>query len=144
MRVFERIRVIVLFLLIVLAMSCGTQKKSTYVEIQKDKIEYALPGQTQISLKTLCDNLEKIRYKNVSGQVKTEVVYIESEPILEIKYDTVWKEKEVIRFKDREVEVVRNVMDYKWTWWALVIGFVAGMLIMWLKPWKGIMQRLLP
>ena len=49
------------------------------------------------------------------------------------------REKELAHF-EQKVDVRTN---WKLVWWAAVAGFVIGALLMWLRPWEGIIKRLL-
>lgn len=129
----EQIKVITLYVLFLLAIGLGSckSKKNTVERVTvQDSVSFALPGRTEISLKALCDTLTYI--KTESGPVKIQTVKVEGDPRLVVQYDTIFKEK--IRYVDKvkEVETVRNVIDWRYTIYFCIAAFVIGVI----RPWR--------
>ena len=135
----ERVIVILLFALLAIAVGCGTKKKSVERVVERGKISYALPGRTEISLRALCDTLNRTFLRVDNGPVVTRTEYVQGEPRIIIEHDTIYRDR--IKYVDRfvEVENTKEVVDWKWTWWA----FVAGFILMWIRPWESILKKLM-
>lgn len=126
----------ILYLILLLAIGCGTKKNTVEKVVVKDSISYALPARAEISLAQVCDTLEVPVLKTKVGPVRTEIVYRDGKPVLVTEYDTIFKEE--VRYVDRvkEIEVVKNRLGFGLAIKIFIVGAIAGALIYWRVAWR--------
>ena len=123
-----------LFLMLgMLLTSCAAKKNSTteIVETSSDTLTYVLPSENRLVIESLCDSLgNPIQFvKEIdTGVSDTKVEVKDNQLVVEVRTDTVYKDR--IVYRDREVKVDKEVVRYKipaWVWLSYAgIILVAG------------------
>ena len=114
-----------LFILLgVFLSSCAAKKKvsTTIVERSSDTLSYVLPTENNFIVSTLCDSIDRpLEFiKTIdTGVSETTLEVKDNKLVLQVKTDTVYKDR--IVYKDKFVEVDRDVVRYKipaWVWFS--------------------------
>ena len=122
----------ILYLLPFLLISCGTKKKITTVDIEREKITYVLPTDNRLYVEALCDSLgnpvqiERV-ITNAAGTTSVKIKDNRLEVIT--KHDTIFKDKYVYKDKVVNSEIVRSKTD-----WRLILFFCLAILIFVIFP----------
>lgn len=121
--------------------SCAAKKNEStkIVEVSSDTISYALPSENNFIITNLCDSLnspvEVIKTID-TGVSETSLEVKDNTLVLQVKTDTVFKDR--IQFKDRLVEVDKEVIKYKipmWVWLSYIGIFVVVTAFIRFRKW---------
>lgn len=121
----NKYKLIGLYLLMLIAMACGSKKKLTTVDIQREKVSYVLPTDNKLSIETLCDSLgNPVQVERViTNATGTTSITIKDNKLEVLTLsDTIFKDKYVYKDKIVTSEVVRKQVDWKFVFIAL--GFI--------------------
>jgi len=116
-------------LLALLIISCKTTyDKESYSNIEREKITYVLPSESTLEVDNICDSIEsplKLTKTVNTGSSKVSLSIKDNKLRVEVKSDTVYKEK--IVYKDKEVIKEKKVTKFKW---AKITWFFFGLIIL--------------
>ena len=118
----NKYKLIGLYLLMLIAMACGSKKKLTTVDIQREKVSYVLPTDNKLSIETLCDSLgNPVQVERViTNATGTTSITIKDNKLEVVTLtDTIYKDKYVYKDKLVTSEVVRKQVDWKFVFIAL-------------------------
>ena len=118
----NKYKLIGLYLLMLIAMACGSKKKLTTVDIQREKVSYVLPTDNKLSIETLCDSLgNPVQVERViTNATGTTSITIKDNKLEVLTLsDTIFKDKYVYKDKLVTSEVVRKQVDWKFVFIAL-------------------------
>jgi len=121
--------------------SCAAKKNtsSELVVIERDTLSYVLPSENKLTITQLCDSLnnplEFLKTIN-TGVSQTTVEVKDNELRIEVKTDTVYKDR--IVYRDRTKTVEKDVVRYKipfWVWIYIVASALAIIILIRFNKW---------
>lgn len=112
--------------------SCSAKKKvsSNTVVVNSDTLTYVLPSENRLEVSTLCDSLNRpveVLKTIDTGVSETTVQVKDNKLVVEVKTDTIFKDR--IVYRDKLVEVDKEVVKYKiptWVWLSYAGIFILG------------------
>ena len=118
----SRLKIILFYVLCLFAISCGSKKKLTTVDIEREKVSYVLPTDNKLSIETLCDSLGRpVQVERViTNATGTTSITIKDNKLEVLTLtDTIFKDKYIYKDKLVTSEVVRKQVDWKFVFIAL-------------------------
>lgn len=123
---------VLLTILVLTALSCASKRKvsTNTVEIKRDSISYVLPSDILLEVSNLCDSLDRpvdvLKTIN-TGASEASVQIKDNKLRVQVKTDTIFKEK--IVYRDKLVEVDKEVVKWKipmWVWYSYIGIFLVA------------------
>ena len=124
-------KVIILYVLAVVAMGCASKKKVYEKVTTKDSVSYVLPSENKLVIEELCDTLKipvQVLKTIDSGASKTTVEVKNNRLTVTTKTDTIFKDRLVYRdrVKTEEIEVPYVPKWWKFLFWIVLSYAVVG------------------
>lgn len=137
----RNIAIYLFFALCFFLVGCTAKKRvsETVVEKSSDTLTYVLPSENRLEITTLCDSLNRpleVLKTIDTGVSETTVQVKDNKLVVQVKTDTVYKDR--IVYRDKLVEVDKEVVKYKipaWVWLSYTGIFVVAVAYFRLRKW---------